>query len=135
MIQGRGEIGERRMAGGGDAVADHEVLGESLGGLDLRGGAAGAKTAQPGGLERVDDALGQRRFRSHDGQGHAVACGEVDQATEIALLQVNVGDLAAGQRRAAVAGRNQHATNLRRLRQLPGQRMFAPAATDDENRA
>ncbi len=64
----------------------------------------------------------------------AVLPGEVDQAAEIRLLKSNVGDLATSQCRAAIARRYEHPLHLRRLSQLPGDGMLAPAAADDQNR-
>ena len=61
----------------------HEDLGEVLGAFELRGGLRRAEDAQAGGAELVDDAGGERSFRSYDRKGDVVALNEFDQLVDI----------------------------------------------------
>ena len=116
----------------GDAVGDHELLGKRLGTFQLRGGLRRPKDAQPRGLEAIHHPRHQRRFRSHQGQVNRLPLRQRDQTVQVADFHCDVGRL--GQRaRAAVARRDPQPVHLGRLAQLPGQRMFAPAAADQQN--
>ena len=54
------------------------------------------------------------------------------QAGDVFRRDIDVAHARFGGR-AAVAGRHEHFGDLRRLRALPGQRVFATAAADDQD--
>src|SRR2546426_175583 len=56
------------VAGGRDALAEHERLGEILRRLERRGGSRRAENPESRRAKRVDHAGGERRFRTDDGQ-------------------------------------------------------------------
>ncbi len=60
-----------------------QVLAIDLAALQLGGRGAGTEDAQPGVLERVDDAFDQRQLGANDGELHLVLLGELDQPREI----------------------------------------------------
>ena len=60
---------------------------------------------------------------------NALARGEIGQRLDVGQRQVGQPGFARG---AGVAGRDVNLLHARRLRQTPGQRMFAAAGTDDE---
>ena len=126
---GRGRVGEGLELGGRNAVAGHEALGEILGAFELRGCLGRAEDAQAAGAEDIDDAGGQRRFRTDDGQVDVLARRRVGQRVDVGDGQVLQLVLA---RRAGVAGGDQNLLQAGRLGETPGQRVFAAAGTDDE---
>ena len=107
-----------------------QVLAEDLAGFQFGGGPAGAEDPQPGRLEGVDDAGGQRGLGPDHGQAHVVLLGELDQRREVGRLDVDVLAVQIG---AGVAGGHEHAVRARALRDLPGQGVFPPPAADDQN--
>jgi hypothetical protein len=124
-----GCIGEGFVVGGRNAVALHERLREILRAFELRGFAGRAEHLQAARAEQVDDAGRERRFRPHQRERDAFAFREIGQRVErrdVDVLQTLV------LRRAAIAGRDVDHLDARRLRELPRQRMFAAAGTDDE---
>ena len=62
LVRRRG-LAERRVRRRRQAVALHEVLGEFLRTLQPRGGPPRPEDPQSHLLERIDDAVGERRFR------------------------------------------------------------------------
>ena len=86
----RGGVGEGLVAGGRDAVALHEVLGEGLRALELRRGLGRAEDAQAAGAEDVDHAGRERRLGADDGQRDLLGEREVGERVEI-----GDGDVAA----------------------------------------
>ena len=83
-------VGEGLIIGRWDVGVAEQVLAEDLAALQFGGGAAGTEDPQPGLLEGVDDAGGQRAFRPDDGQPHVVFLGEPDQGGEVGRLDVDV---------------------------------------------
>lgn len=124
-----GRLGEGLVFGGGDPVTLHEGLGEVLRALELRRFLGRAEHLQAALAEVVDDAGRQRRFRADQGEGNLLVLGEIGEIVERAQLDVLQARILRG---AAVAGRNVDGLNARRLGELPGERMFAAAGTDDE---
>jgi hypothetical protein len=109
-----------------------ELLGEALAALEAGHGLFRAKTGQSRGFECVHDAGDQRSLRSDDGEADVFGPRQRDQACDAGCWHRDVP--AAGFRSGArVAGRDQHLVHSRRLRELPCERVFAPAAADDED--
>ena len=121
--------GESRVAGRRDAVAEHERLGEILRRLELRGGLPRPEDAQARLDERVDHAIGERRLGPDHGEVDALLLREGEQ-----IGDRRDGDIveAVLRRGAAVTRRDEYLLHARALRQLPGHRVLAAAAADDE---
>ncbi len=124
-----GRIGKRLIRRRRDAVASHERLGEVLGTFEPRGGLRWAEDLQSCRAERIDDSFRERRFRTDDGQQHALRAREGNQLGDAGECDISHARLARG---AGVAGRDEHLADALRLRQLPRQRVLAPATADDE---
>ena len=122
-----------RVGRGGNAVALQEFLGVGLGAFELRGGLARPEAAQPRGRERID----------HAERPAAPSGPMMVRPTLFGFRQAQRGRRCPRPRRrrcargfgggAAIAGRDQHFGDLRRLRALPRERMFAPAGTHDQD--
>ena len=137
-------LGRHRLAGkrpgtrSRDAVFLHELLGENLGRLELRGLLVRPPDAQAVFLEQIHDAQRQRIVRADDREFDFLFLREREQLRQIFRADVHAFDRRAvfGEaflRDAGVARRAPHLRDVRRLRQFPDQRVFAPARTDDEN--
>ncbi len=79
--------------------------------------------------EQIDDAGGERPFRPDQREGDLFFLDEIGEFGRIGDVDVAQTLVLGG---AAVAGSNVDELNPRRLRELPCQRMFATAGTDDE---
>ena len=126
---GSERVGKRLVGGCRDAMAHHERLGEILGAFELCGGACRPENGQAAGTEGIDDPGGQRCLWPDDGQRDPLSLHEVSERRGI--TDRDVGGV-RHQRRAAVARRDVHVLNLRRLEKLPGEGVFAAARADDE---
>ncbi len=126
----RRSFGEGLEPGRGDAMPQHEALGEILRGFELRRGLRRAEDFQPGGTEGVDDAGGKRRLGSHHGECDALVARESDQFVESAQWDVLDTFLLRSTR---IAGSDKHLEHARRLRQLPSQCVLTSAGTDDQD--
>ena len=122
-------VGKRLVARGGNLVPRHELLGEILGGLELRRRPGGAENLQPARAELVDDARRQRRLGTHDRQVDVLLYGEVGDRAEVGERDVLKPRLDGG---AGIAGGDEDFLHPRALRELPGQRMLAASAANDE---
>ena len=107
LVVGRGHVG----------VAE-QVLAEDLAAFQLGGGLAGAEDPQPGVLEGIDDAGGQRGLGPDDRQADLVLLGELDQGGKVVDGD---GDVLAVEGRAGVARGHEHAVRAGTLGDLPGQ--------------
>ena len=110
-------------------MALHKGFGEVFRAFKLRGGAGGAEHRQAGGAEIVHNPRRQRGFRAHQREGDFFGAAKgnqprVRQERHIAQLWLDG--------RARITGRNKNGFHIGRLRQLPGQRVFAAAAADNE---
>ena len=103
-------------------MALHELLGESLAGLEAGGGLGGSEDAEATGLESVDDAEGERQLRADDGQGGLLGFDESDCVVD--AFDVN-GDAAGDLGDAAVAGCADDFCHAFIALDCPGERMFA----------
>ena len=113
-------------------MAREELLREGFGAFELRAGAARPEALQARGFEGVDDAADERHLGADDGQRDALLLGHVDERREIRDGEGHVTRLrlAGG---AGVARRAQDLADLRRLRELPCQRVLAPAVADQQD--
>ena len=110
----------------------HEGLGEVLRAFELRRRLRRAEDAQAARAEHVDDAGGQRRLGADDGERDLLLLREVGAAPSRSVI----GDVLAARGSSAVPalpGATKTVCTRRRLRQLPGQRVLAAAAADDED--
>ena len=123
------ELGVRR---GGNAVALEEILGEGLRAFEPRSEFARPEAAQSRGRERVAEADDERRFGTDDGEADLFALGESEQGRHVVRGDVDVGRVRL-EPRARVARRDEDLRHARRLRNFPGQRVFATAGTDDQH--
>ena len=90
----------------------------------------GPKIAQAVRAEGVDDAGGERRLGPDDRERDRFLARERDEFGNRRRADVDERLLA---RRARVARRDVHARHARALRELPGERVLAAAAADDED--
>ena len=97
----------------------------------MRGPFARPEAFQSGLGEGVDDANDQRRLGADDSQVDGPFAREGDQLGHILGTDRYVLELGFA-RRAGIAGRDENGVYLGRLRGLPGQRVFAAAAADDQ---
>ena len=115
-----------------DAVAHQELLGEPLAALEPGGEPARPEAGQSRGFKGVHDTRDQRTFRTDDREPGRFRARERDESGDI---RRGHGRIAAFRLecRAGVARRDDHFGHARGLRELPGQRVLAAAAADDEN--
>ena len=121
---------ETFVGGGGYAVRAAQILGESLGALKPGGGSARPERLDAGGLEIVDDPGAQRRLRPDDDEIDIVLAAKPDHARMVGEVERDAFGLA---RDAGIARRANEPVAERACRQLPGQRMFAPAGAEEQN--
>src|SRR2546422_7769614 len=91
---------EARVAGGRDAMARHERLGEILRRLELRRGSRRAENPESRGAKRVDHAGGERRFGADDGQLNIFLPCEGNQVWKRAQGDVFQPGLESGDRKS-----------------------------------
>ena len=120
---------EARVAGGRDAMARHERLGEILRRLELRRGSRRAENPESRRAKRVDHAGGERRFGTDDGQLNIFLPCEGNQVWKRAQGDVFQPGLESG---AGIARRDVDFLHARALGELPCERVLAPAGTDHE---
>ncbi len=107
-----------------------QVLAKNLAPLELGGRCARTENPQLRIGKRIDDALGQRQLGPNDGQPDVVLRGKLDEPRKIGRRYV---DILGIKRRAGVARSHEHALHPGALRELPGQRVFAPAIANDQH--
>ena len=108
----------------------HDLLGEPLGRLDLRGVAGGTEGEDAAFAQRVDEAGGEGCFGSDDDEVDATLLGGVAEAVDVGVVDREV---LAEFRGSGVARRGEQGLAGRRLRQFPGQRVLASTAADDQD--
>ena len=128
--QGRLDLGEVAIGGGGDPVAGEEVLGEGLRAFQLGGAGGRAEDIQAALAEQVVHACHQRRLGADDGQLDVLR-GEVGQLLQGQHVDGDVLALGFGGG-AGVARGDEDLRHARVLGDFPGQGMFTTAAADDE---
>ena len=80
---GAGDAGVDLGAGGGNPLVEEELLGERLGGLDLRGGLGRSEDRQTGGAEAIDDACLERCLGADDGEIDGAFAGEPLEGVDV----------------------------------------------------
>ena len=105
-------------------------LGEAFGAFELRGGRARPERLDAGGGERVDEARDQRRFRPDHHEVDGVLAAERDHRVMVGGIERDAFGLP---RDAGIARRAPQLCHQRRGRDLPGQRVFAPAGAEKKN--
>ena len=122
--------GDALVAGGGDAVAHHEVLGKVLASLQLRAGLRGADDADVArrgvGLQEVGNAVHQRVFGAHDNHVDVVGQRHAAHRFEVGGLDVDVDARKDG---AGVARGDEELVDAGALGYFPCQGAFAAART------
>ena len=96
------------------------------------GARRGPKHRRPARLESVDDAGHQRPLGPDDREVDALGRGQLDQAGDVLGRDGDIAHLRLGGG-AGIARRDEHLVTRARLRALPGERMFAAAAADDQD--
>ena len=117
----------------GDVVPTHEGLGEILAALELCSGTLrayhGHAPRRTIAVKVVRDARHERIFGPDDDQVYPLRLHEASERLEISCRQV---DIRTQMGRTGVSGRNKELTEARTLRHFPGQRMLAPARSDQQ---
>ncbi len=126
---GGGDVRERFVFRRRNGVALHERLREVLRAFELRGFLGRAENLQAARAEQVDDTRRERTFRADHGQRNLLFLGEIGERGRIGDVDIEQTLVLS---RAAVARRDINHLHARRLRELPCERMFATAGTDDE---
>ena len=132
----RGSRGLQRLApldaGHRDAGARRDLVAERLARLDPRGRRRGAEGGDPGGLQGVDDAGGQRRLRTDDDELDGQGPGQLDDRLGSAIPRRDDADAwLLGD--AVAAGRDEHIVDAGLDAQLPGQGVLATTAAHDQD--
>jgi hypothetical protein len=115
-----------------NAMPSQEVLREGLRAFELCARGERTEALQAGCLEAIHDAADERYLGAHDRQLDPLGARELDQCREVVDRYRDVARLRFGGS-AGIAGRHEHFRDARRLRELPGDRMLAPAAADDQD--
>src|SRR5262249_15374750 len=106
-----------------------KVLGEGLGTFELGCDFAWAERFDAGGLEIIDHARDQRRFRADHDEADMVLLAERDQRCVIGDVKGNAFGFA---RDTSVAGCAEQAIGERTSRHLPRERVLAPAGPEEK---
>jgi hypothetical protein len=114
----------------GNSRLPHQVLGEDLGSLNLGSVFPGTENAQALALKNVNDPLGERLLRTHDGQSDTLAARELNQASLIASFD---RDVLCVQCRAGIPRRTKNPSDAGRLREFPAQGVLAPSLADHQD--
>ncbi len=89
----------------------------------------GPKIFRPRARKTSDDTGGKRGFGADDREAYAFPLGEAGERDGVGEVDIPQPGLAS---RSGVAGRDVNPLHAGRLRQAPGQGVFAAAGTDDE---
>jgi len=113
----------------------HKRLGKVLGTFQLSRLGRGSEDFQATLLERIDNSCSQRRFGANDRESDAFGSNKigelVDSARRCAVdREVGQPRLARG---SAITGGDKDPCNTRGLEQAPGNRVFPPTPTDNQN--
>ena len=111
-------------------MAQHELLGVELAGLNASRSFRRAEDQQARILEHVDDSRGQGRLRAHDRQVDPAFLSKEQQAGDVGRFYGNViGDLA----RAPVARRHQQRVEQGALADLPRDGVLSGAVAYEQD--
>jgi hypothetical protein len=109
----------------------HELLRERLAGLEPRGGARRSEDRDAGRAQDVGDARRQRILGSHDDEVDALLRRE--RAHRVGVARPHGGEAGRDALHRGAARRDEHALGARALRDLPGERVLAAAAAEDQD--
>ena len=129
---GRGELVEGAVGGRRNAVAFHELLGEVLRTLDLRGGLARTEGLDAGFGEGVDDAVDERDLGADEDPVVIVVAHEIDERGLVRRRELQCAD-AVLELHARIAGGDGDLFDAAAAQQRVGDRVLARAGTDDQN--
>ena len=126
-----GSIGKHLILRRRDAVLLHEVFGKCLRTLNIRRELRGAECLDSLRRQCVDNAARKRRLRADDDEIDAVLLGKSDDCRIVRRrdLRYAFGDCC----HARIAWNRIEFFRLRTILELPCERMFTPAAADDQN--
>ena len=113
-----------------DAVPVEEILGEGLGALQRCRGARGAEGEVSPGRERIDEPERQGALRPHHGEVDPLAAHQIRDREDVVGAH---GHALGHARDAGIPRRRVQRPKLRAPGQLPGERMLAAAAPDQED--
>ena len=108
----------------------HEGLREGLAALELSCSAARPEDAKPVRREEVDDAAIEWQLRTNDGEIDAFALREREERVDIASADISDANAT---RDARVSGRGEDFGDAPFRGQFPDERVFAGAASDNED--
>jgi len=111
-------------------VALEEILGECLGPFQLRCTFARAEAAQTALLEIIDNALYQGGLRAYYGQAYCIVQGKIGKPGKVHDIKFDIFNTSF-HRGTGIARSDEHGFHIARLRGLPCQSMFAPAAANN----
>ena len=128
----RVRLGERPAPGHRDARRLGDLPAERLRALDPGRGGARAEDREPGVRERVGDAGGQRRLRPDDDELGGEPPGDRDDRRTVERIDGLAADPRL-RRDPVGSGRDEDLVDARLGGELPGQRVLAAAAADDQD--
>ena len=118
------------VASGRDAGRRAHILGEALRPLQLRRLLIGAKHGNAGVTQAVAQTADQRCLRPDYGQADSVPSAERDNSRVVGDVEIYQFSLL---RDPGIARRRKECIAIWRLRELPRQRMFATARTNEQD--
>ena len=126
VLRTSGLVRERLVPGRGDAGSLHDVLGELLRALHLRGLAAGPEDGNALRTHGIGHAGDERCLGTYHHEADAILAGEACDRRRVVLVHVRLlGELV----HAAVARRHEQPTGARGLGELDQHGVLAPAGT------
>ena len=129
VLQRRRLVGERLPAGGGDAVLEHELLGEILAALQTRRGRAGTEDRDAAVPQHIGDARAERGLGTDHDEPDVRLFHEVGEF--IRLFDAD-GDALRVRGYAGVAGGAVKSVDRGALPEFPHESVFAAARTDHQ---
>ena len=122
--------GEALIGRGRNVARLAQILGEALGAFELGGRLARTEGLDPGGAEIIHDAGAERRLGADDDEIDLVRPAERDHRRMVGNVERHQ---LAFPRDAGIARRAVELLDQRARRDLPGQRMLAPAGAEEED--
>ena len=119
-----GKRGSADIAGGGDAGARAQILGETLAPLQLRRRGTGAEHREASRAQAIRETVHQRRLGTDDHEVDGVLAAERRHRGVILRIEIDQPGMLGD---ARIAGRGPHRGQLRGVRELPRQRMLSAA--------
>ena len=132
VLQRRRQFVEDVIACGRNVVPDEKFFREGFRTFELRGDLARAEATKTLAAKTIDESGNERRFGADDGQRDIFFFRQSEQSIDVVQRDIRIAH-AGFARRARVAGSDDDFADAVGLLDLPRQRMFAAAGTDDEN--